>query len=110
MSETRAIMLYSAFPTESEARAVGQALVESKLAACVNIFPAVASIFVWRGVLETAHEAVMIAKTAPHLKQAAMAEIKRRHSYETPAIVAYEAVGGSEDYLDWIAAQTLDLS
>ena len=58
-----AILIYTTFPSESEAKSVGRALVEGGLAACVNIFPQMIAIFSWQGEVEEAGEAAMIVKT-----------------------------------------------
>lgn len=100
-----AIMIYTTFPSESEAKNVGRALVERGLAACVNIFPQMIAIFSWQGKVEEAAEAAMFVKTTAERADAVLAEIKRLHSYSVPARVILPIIGGGEDYLDWIAQE-----
>jgi periplasmic divalent cation tolerance protein len=85
-----------------QARLIAQALVEKKLAACVNLFPGVESFYEYEGKLEQETEVVLIAKTAEPLKDKLTAIVKALHSYETPCIVFYKMEGGDAAYLDWM--------
>ena len=101
-----AILIYTTFPSQSEAKTLGRALVSSGLAACVNIFPQMLAIFAWEGEIEEADEAVMIVKTVRAREAEIVAEIKRSHSYAVPACLVLPVSGGGEDYLRWIAVQS----
>ena len=94
--------VYMTFADIEEARKVGRVLVESKLAACVNIFPQMNSIYAWEGEVQEASEAVMIAKTT----KARVAEITRTvtalHSYSCPCVVSLPVLTGHRAYLEWI--------
>jgi periplasmic divalent cation tolerance protein len=103
--EISAILIYTTFPSESEAKSVGRALVERGLAACVNIFPQMIAIFSWQGEVEEAGEAAMIVKTVQARADDVLAEIKRLHPYAVPARLILPVAGGGEDYLKWIAEQ-----
>ena len=100
-----AILIYTTFPSESEAKKVGRALVEGGLAACVNIFPQMIAIFSWQGKVDEASEAAMIVKTVKAHADDVLAEIKRLHPYEVPARLILPLAGGGEDFLRWIAEQ-----
>ena len=102
----KAVLVYTTFPSPEAAEEVGAALVEAGLAACVNILPAMTSIYIWQGARQRDAEAVMIVKTRRALADRVMADIRARHSYETPALVVIPVEGGSSDYLAWIATQT----
>ncbi len=78
----------------------------ARLAACVNIFPGMISIFEWKGTREVAGEAAMIIKTRGSLTEAVLAETKRLHPYELPALLVLPTEGGSADYCGWIFGQT----
>lgn len=106
--ETAALLVYATFPSEAEALRLGRALVEMRLAGCVNVVPVMTSIYVWEGVTETSKEAVLIAKMPAAAAPRAMAFIKANHPYETPAILALPVVLGSSDYLSWLALGTAD--
>jgi periplasmic divalent cation tolerance protein len=87
-----------------EARMIARALVERKLAACVNILPsAVESIYLWKGKVESAKEFLLVIKTARRQFSAVESEVRRLHSYEVPEIIALPIATGSRDYLSWIA-------
>ncbi|MGI8724589.1 MAG: divalent-cation tolerance protein CutA [Methyloceanibacter sp.] len=100
------VLIYTTFATIEDARAVGDALVAGRLAACVNIFPGMVSIFEWQGAREEASEVAMIIKTRRSLTDAVLAEAKRLHPYEVPALLVLPTEGGGAGYCAWIAAQT----
>jgi periplasmic divalent cation tolerance protein len=101
-----AILIYTTFPSQSEAKKLGRALVESGLAACVNIFPQMLAIFSWEGKIEEADEAAMIVKTVRAREAEVLAEIKRLHPYAAPARLVLPVSGGGEDFLRWVAERS----
>ncbi len=105
-NEDLPVFVYTTFPNLDEAKRVGDALVASRVAACVNIFPGMISIYEWKGAREVADEVAMIVKTRASLAEAVLAEAKRLHPYELPALIVLPAKGGSAEYCGWIAAQT----
>ena len=102
----RPVLIYTTFPTLEDAKRVGEALVAARLAACVNMFPGMISIFEWKGAREEASEVAMIVKTRSALAEQAMAEVKRLHPYELPALLLLPTEGGSPEYCGWIVGQT----
>ena len=80
------------------------ALVEQRLAACVNVIQGVRSTYRWAGRIEQADEFVLMIKTAGEKLAAIEATIRAVSGYELPELVAVEIAGGSADYLDWVAA------
>jgi periplasmic divalent cation tolerance protein len=100
------VLIYTTFPSLDDAKRVGDALVAARLAACVNMFPGMISIFEWKGAREEASEVAMIIKTRSSLTDAVLAETKRLHPYEVPALLVLPTEGGSDDYCGWIASQT----
>lgn len=100
------IVIYSTFPSFAEAERIGGALVDRGLAACVNIFPGMTSIYVWEGKRQRDAEAAMIIKTRARLADTAIAEARKLHPYTNPAFVVLPVDGGSADFLRWIAEQT----
>jgi periplasmic divalent cation tolerance protein len=104
----KAVLIYATYPDPETAEAGGRALVETGLAACVNILPGMVSIYRWKGAVERSGECVMIIKTRAVLADAVIAAAKVRHPYTTPAFVILPVEGGSADYLDWIVASTTD--
>jgi periplasmic divalent cation tolerance protein len=101
-------LIYSTFPTPESAEAAGGALVEARLAACVNIMPAMTSIYLWQGSRHRDSETVMIIKTRAKLVDDAIAQAKRHHPYTNPAFVVLPVEGGAEPFLQWIKDQTQD--
>ena len=100
------VLVYTTFARLDDAKRVGDALVGARLAACVNIFPGMISIFEWKGAREVADEVAMIIKSRRSLAEAVMAETKRLHPYELPALLVLPSEGGSDEYCGWIASQT----
>ena len=81
-------------------------VVEARLAACVNIVPAVQSIYTWKGKLENDEEALLMIKTRRALVPELTAFVTENHPYDCPEVIAAEIVGGAPAYLDWVAANT----
>jgi periplasmic divalent cation tolerance protein len=100
------VLVYATFPTLASAEEAGRALVEERLAACVNILPGMVSWYEWQDRLERGEEVVMIVKTRRALAESAMAAVRARHPYEEPALLLIPVVGGSESYCAWILGQT----
>lgn len=105
-NEERPVLIYTTFPSLDEAKRVGDALVSARLAACVNMFPGMISLYEWRGGREEANEVAMIIKTRVSLSEKVIAEVKRLHSYEIPALLVLPAEGGSTEYCAWILSET----
>ena len=100
------VLIYSTFPSVEEAERIGGSLVDRGLAACVNIFDGMTSIYIWEGKRERGAEAAMLIKTRASLAQQAIAEARKLHSYTNPAFLVLPVSGGSEDFMRWIAEQT----
>jgi len=87
----------------AEARSIARAVVEQRLAACVNILPgAVNSIYRWKGKVETARERLLLIKTSCKQLAKLQAAVERLHSYEVPEFIALPIVAGSRAYLAWM--------
>jgi periplasmic divalent cation tolerance protein len=99
---TDKILVYSNCGTAEEARRVARALLEARLAACVNIVPGVLSIYHWQGAIEEAAEWTLVIKTKRELFAGLCAELRRVHSYVVPEVIAVPVVDGHAEYLDWI--------
>ncbi len=101
-----ALICFCTCPDADVAERIATALVDERLAACVNVLPGIASIYRWQGRVERADEVLLLAKTAPERLAALAARIAALHPYELPEVVAVEAAGGLPAYLAWIAEQT----
>jgi periplasmic divalent cation tolerance protein len=86
-----------------EARRIARAVVEARLAACVNILPgAVTSIYRWKGKVESAKERLLLIKTSRKKMAQLRAAVERLHSYDVPEFLALPIAVGSPMYLDWM--------
>src|SRR5438309_262903 len=99
---TDKIVLVTTCESAAEADTIASALVEKKLAACVNILPGVTSVYRWKGSVDRASEIMLLIKTGRALLAQVQAEIGRLHSYEVPELIALQIVDGSERYLEWL--------
>jgi len=90
----------------AEARAIGRALVEERLAACANILEGRHSIYRWKGEVREETEAVLIAKTREELVPALTARVIALHSYDCPCVVAMPIAGGNNAFVEWVHAET----
>jgi periplasmic divalent cation tolerance protein len=102
----RAVFVYTTYPSVVEAEKAGRAIVERRLAACVNILPGMISHYWWQGALERGEEVVMIIKTRASLAESVRAAVKEMHSYATPAILVIALESVDSNYLSWIMAET----
>jgi periplasmic divalent cation tolerance protein len=102
----RAVFVYTTFPSIVEAERAGQALVERRLCACVNILPGMVSFYWWQGKVDRGDEVVMIIKTRASLSEKVHAAVKEMHSYTTPAILVLPIESVDPDYHAWIVAET----
>lgn len=93
-------------PDEETANAIALAVVEERLAACVNILPRVQSIYRWQGSVESAAEIPLLIKTSSRHYPALEARITALHPYDVPEIIALPVVRGLPAYLNWVAAET----
>ena len=100
------IVVFITASSEDEAAKISKALVEGRLAGCVNIIRNIRSIYCWKGKIEDDKEVLMIAKTQKKLFKALMKKIKELHSYTVPEIMAIPVVEGSEDYFKWLREVT----
>lgn len=98
--------VYITASDRDEARRLAHALVESRLAACANVFDRMTSVYRWEGAVQESDEAVLIAKTREELVPALTEKIQELHSYDCPCVVALPLTGGSDEFLAWIAAET----
>ncbi|WP_300157025.1 divalent-cation tolerance protein CutA [Solidesulfovibrio sp.] len=101
-----AVFAYVTAASIDEAKRIGRALVEERLAACVNILPGMQSIYHWQGAVETAEETVLVAKTRAGLAEALAARVKELHSYDVPCVVILPITGGHAAFLRWIEDET----
>jgi periplasmic divalent cation tolerance protein len=100
MTDKRLVL--STAGSEEEARKIANALVEQKLAACVNIIPQIESIYRWQGKVESSREWLLLIKTSAEKFGAVRDAIRELHSYDLPECMALAIDDGSSAYLGWI--------
>ena len=96
------IAVFITAPNKKEARKIARALIEKKLAACVNIIENIESVFRWEGKIDTAKEAMLVIKSKKTALAAIIKLVKSLHSYQVPEIIALPVAGGDAPYLRWI--------
>ena len=89
--------------SKEEAQRIARALVERRLAACVNIVGPIESVYRWKGAVESAEEFLCVVKTTAAAADRVRAAIQELHSYEVAEVVVILIEGGSNEYLSWIA-------
>ncbi|WJW75285.1 divalent-cation tolerance protein CutA [Thiohalobacter sp. IOR34] len=101
MSDSHQIA-FCTVPDRETAERIAMALVERRLAACVNILPGLSSVYRWQGAVQHDEELLLLIKTRGGLASRLQAAIRELHPYELPEIVAVPIVAGLPDYLHWI--------
>jgi len=97
--------VYMTAGSKAEAQQIGNALVEGRLAACVNILDNMQSIYRWNERIQQDTEVVLIAKTTDNLVSALIDQVKSLHSYDCPCIVSLPISNGYPPFLDWVHAE-----
>jgi periplasmic divalent cation tolerance protein len=96
------VSVYALFANAEEAERVGRAVIEERLAACVNILGPVHSIYRWKGAIESADEVAAIFKTHHWRSDALIERIAALHSYQVPCIVSWPIDKILGRYADWV--------
>lgn len=96
------IVVFVTTSNEEEASKIARALVEKRLAGCVNIVKNIRSIYTWKDNIEDEAETLMIIKTKRELYKQLIYTVKELHSYTVPEVIALPIIEGSEDYLRWL--------
>ncbi|MER0214750.1 MAG: divalent-cation tolerance protein CutA [Nitrosomonas sp.] len=102
-----AVLIISNFPDQKTATLLAEALIEQRLAACVNVLSPCVSIYRWQGKIESAGEVPVLIKTRKQHYDRVEQLIKMMHPYELPEVIMVPIAGGLPAYLQWIADTTL---
>ena len=105
-AQSQYILVLTNVPDQTFATTLAHAIVENKLAACVNILPGIQSVYRWDGKTEHAAEVSMHIKTLSTRYSALEAYLHEHHPYDVPEIIAVPVVAGLPAYLHWLEEQT----
>jgi periplasmic divalent cation tolerance protein len=103
---TSPLLVLTNCPDAACAERIARALVDARLAACVNILAPARSVYRWQGAVEQADEVPLLIKTTAGRYTALEAAIRQHHPYEVPEIVALPIGRGLPAYLQWLADET----
>ncbi|MEM2941923.1 MAG: divalent-cation tolerance protein CutA [Candidatus Bathyarchaeia archaeon] len=93
-------------PDKESADRIASSLTTKGLAACVNVAEGVRSLYRWRGKIEESRELLLMIKTRKRILDKVIYEVKLHHPYQTPEIIAFPIIGGSQEYLRWLIEET----
>jgi periplasmic divalent cation tolerance protein len=102
------VLVLTTVSASANAEALGDTLVTERLAACVNVLPAMRSIYRWKGELQHDDERQLVIKTSSDRLSALQARLQALHPYELPEFLVLSTDGGSEAYLNWVGVETAD--
>jgi periplasmic divalent cation tolerance protein len=100
------VLILTTLPVDADVVAFAKALVEERLAACVNLLPAMESVYRWEGHVERESERQVIIKTTRERIETLWERVRELHPYEVPEFVVLAIVDGNDAYLRWIADST----
>jgi periplasmic divalent cation tolerance protein len=100
------VIVLTTMPGDADVRGFGRTLVEERLAACVNLLPAMESVFRWEGQVEEDTERQVVMKTTRERVPALWDRIRELHPYELPEFVVLPILDGSDAYLRWLGECT----
>lgn len=103
VSAEEAVVAFSTVASPEDAERVARALVEERLAACVNVVPGLVSYYRWKGRVERDDELLLVIKTARPRVEAMRARLVELHPYEVPELIVLPVQGGHPPYLAWLA-------
>lgn len=98
----KALVVLSTVAKPEDAEWIAREVVERGLAACVNILPAMTSVYRWRGEVEKTEEILLVMKTSEERFEALREAIVALHNYELPEVIALSVAAGHAPYLAWL--------
>lgn len=97
------IVILCTVPDRRSGEKIAQALVQERLAACVNLLPGVVSTYRWEGAVKQEEELLLLIKTSGARFEAVRERIQALHPYELPEIIALSITAGDSNYLNWLS-------
>lgn len=105
--DSQLIVVFITAPSKEVGQQIATALLEQKLAACVNIIPSILSMYRWEGKLNQDEEVLLVVKTRAEIfTDGLVPAVRAVHPYDLPEIIALPILQGLVSYLDWIEAET----
>ena len=99
---TDKVVVYVTTGDTDESQKIARALIEKRLAACVNLVPQIRSFYRWEGKIQDDPESLLVIKTSRSLFAAVRAEVERLHSYHVPEVLCVPILEGSPNYMAWL--------
>jgi periplasmic divalent cation tolerance protein len=104
--EGEALLVFTNMPDRDSATKLARALVEQRLAACVNVLAPCTSVYRWKGDIDEAQEVPVLIKTRAARYPEVERAIQSLHPYELPEVIAVPVVRGLPEYLEWVGEET----
>src|SRR5437867_13146280 len=102
MNETDYVIVMTTLPADADVATFANTLVESRLAACVNLLPGMESVYRWEGKIERERERQLVIKTSRERVPALWDRVRAMHPYDVPEFIVLPIVDGNDAYLRWI--------
>jgi periplasmic divalent cation tolerance protein len=102
---TAYIQVITTTETKSDAQAIARAVVQKRLAGCIQIIGSITSMYWWQGEIETAEEWLCVIKSRRDLYERLEEAIREVHPYDVPEILAVPVIAGSKGYLEWLNSE-----
>jgi periplasmic divalent cation tolerance protein len=106
MNDTDCVLVMTTLPADADASVFARTLVETRLAACVNLLPGMDSVYRWEGAVEQERERQLVIKTTRARIAALWERVREVHPYEVPEFIVLPIVDGNDAYLRWIVDST----
>jgi periplasmic divalent cation tolerance protein len=106
MADTPHVLILTTLPADADAGAFAEALVDARLAACVNLLPVMESVYRWEGRVQRDRERQLLLKTSRDRVAALWARVRELHPYDVPEFIVLPIVDGNDAYLAWITEST----
>ena len=106
MTDTHHVVILTTLPADADTAAFASALLDDRLAACVNVLPAMESFYRWEGRVQRDPERQLIVKTSRERVAALWQRVRELHPYDVPEFLVLPIVDGSDAYLRWISDST----
>jgi len=101
-----ALLILCTCPNADSASRIARAVVEERLAACVNRVPGLTSVYRWQGEIHEFNEVLLLIKTQHERFESLRARIIELHPYDVPEVIALEIAAGHAPYLEWLRTET----